>query len=42
LSAAGEGPVPQSRRNAFGCARGKLWISDDFYAPLREFEEYMK
>ncbi|MDR0220480.1 MAG: type II toxin-antitoxin system RelB/DinJ family antitoxin [Lachnospiraceae bacterium] len=25
----------------YGCMRGKMWMSDDFDAPLKDFEEYM-
>lgn len=25
-----------------GSARGKIWMSEDFDAPLEDFEEYMK
>ena len=25
-----------------GCMSGKMWMSDDFDAPLDDFEEYMK
>jgi len=24
-----------------GCMKGKMWIADDFNAPLEDFEEYM-
>lgn len=33
--------VPQSnppRRPQFGSAKGKIWMSDDFNAPLEEFK----
>jgi hypothetical protein len=26
----------------FGCAKGKFTMSDDFNAPLEDFEEYMQ
>jgi len=25
-----------------GCMKGKMWIADDFNAPLEDFEEYMQ
>jgi hypothetical protein len=25
----------------FGCMKGKMWMADDFDAPLEDFEEYM-
>jgi addiction module RelB/DinJ family antitoxin len=25
----------------FGCMAGKVWMADDFDAPMEEFEEYM-
>jgi len=25
-----------------GCMKGKIWMADDFDAPLEDFEEYMK
>ena len=25
-----------------GCLRGKIWIADDFDAPLEDFKEYME
>jgi Protein of unknown function (DUF2281) len=31
-----------SRRNAFGIWKGKVWIADDFDAPLDDFKEYME
>jgi antitoxin (DNA-binding transcriptional repressor) of toxin-antitoxin stability system len=30
------------RPRAPGSARGLIWMSDDFDAPLEEFEEYMR
>jgi hypothetical protein len=30
-----------SRKEAFGIWRGKLWMADDFDAPLEELAEYM-
>ena len=32
----------EKRRAMFGCMRGKMWISDDFDAPLEELKEYME
>jgi len=25
-----------------GCMKGKMWMSDDFNAPLEDFKEYME
>jgi len=25
-----------------GCMKGKMWVADDFNAPLEDFEEYMQ
>jgi DNA-damage-inducible protein J len=34
--------LPQVRRKPmYGCAKGKIWIADDFDAPLDDFKEYM-
>lgn len=33
-------PVPRRGGIWFGMDKGKIWISDDFDAPLPEFEEY--
>jgi len=30
------------RRPQFGSAKGKIWMADDFDAPLEEFKEYME
>jgi hypothetical protein len=30
------------KRPVFGCAKGKMWIADDFDAPLEEMREYME
>jgi hypothetical protein len=32
---------PTIKEREFGCAKGKISISDDFDAPLDEFKEYM-
>lgn len=29
-------------RRKFGSAKGQIWMSDDFDAPLEDFDEYMK
>ena len=29
------------RKPMYGCAKDKIWISDDFDAPLDDFKEYM-
>lgn len=34
-------PVPRPTESLYGRDKGKIWISDDFDAPLPEFEEYM-
>jgi DNA-damage-inducible protein J len=36
-------PVPKKRpvSEAYGCMKGKIWMSDDFDAPLEEMREYM-
>ncbi len=31
-----------ARRPQFGSAKGKIWMADDFDAPLEEFKEYME
>ena len=31
----------QTGMRSFGALKGKIWISEDFDAPLEEFEEYM-
>ena len=37
-----QSPLPQVRRKPmYGCAKDKIWIADDFDAPLDDFEEYM-
>ena len=34
--------LPQIRRKPmYGCAKDKIWIADDFDAPLDDFKEYM-
>ena len=32
----------EERRPQFGSAKGKIWMADDFDAPLEEFKEYME
>jgi len=34
--------VEENRRPIFGSGRGKMWIADDFDAPLEELLEYME
>ena len=29
------------RAEAFGCMKGKVWMADDFNAPLEDFKDYM-
>jgi DNA-damage-inducible protein J len=34
--------LPNVRRKpVYGCAKDKIWIADDFDAPLDDFKEYM-
>ncbi len=33
-------PIPPKRRAQFGSAKGLITISDDFDAPLPDFDEY--
>jgi len=34
--------LPKIRRKPlYGCAKDKIWIADDFDAPLDDFKEYM-
>lgn len=35
-------PKKRTRAEAFGCARGKFDIPDDFNDPLEDFKEYME
>lgn len=35
------GEETQNKRGGFGIWQGKIWMADDFDAPLEEFEEYM-
>lgn len=32
---------PKYNKNKFGTLKGKLWIADDFDAPLDEMKDYM-
>ena len=32
--------TPKGRRG-FGCAKGQIWIAEDFDAPLEDFKDYM-
>lgn len=32
---------PEEPRPRFGSAKGQVWMSDDFDAPLDDFEDYM-
>jgi len=34
--------IGEKRRAMFGCMKGKMWIADDFDAPLEEMKEYME
>ena len=33
--------IGEKRRAMFGCMKGKMWVSDDFDAPLDDLKEYM-
>ncbi len=35
-------PRAAKRQRKPGSAKGKIWMSDDFDAPLEEFKEYME
>ncbi|MDR1764714.1 MAG: type II toxin-antitoxin system RelB/DinJ family antitoxin [Lachnospiraceae bacterium] len=36
-------PLPKVRRKPlYGCAKDRIWIADDFDAPLDDFKEYME
>jgi len=32
---------PQHKKRQFGRMKGKMWMADDWDAPLEDFEEYM-
>ena len=32
---------PPKGRRGFGCAKGQIWMADDFDAPLEDFKDYM-
>ncbi|MCL2773108.1 MAG: DUF2281 domain-containing protein [Oscillospiraceae bacterium] len=34
--------IGEKRRAMFGCMKGKMWIADDFDAPLEEMRKYME
>ena len=36
-----EEPKATTRAEMYGMLKGKVWMSDDFDAPLEEMEEYM-
>ena len=36
-----ESTEPVNRAFQIGCMKGEIWMSDDFDAPMEEFEEYM-
>ena len=42
LNAGQMNDIGEKRRAMFGCMKGKMWISDDFDAPLEELKEYME
>ena len=29
-------------KEAYGCMKGEIWMSDDFNAPMEDFKEYME
>lgn len=33
---------PSKATNTRGCMKGKMWMADDFDAPLEDFKEYME
>lgn len=33
--------LPEEPRPRFGSAKGQVWMSDDFDAPLDDFDDYM-
>jgi prevent-host-death family protein len=36
-------PIPVQRQGGrFGSAKGQIWMSDDFEAPLEDFKDYME
>ena len=35
-------PATQASLKGFGSLKGKLWMADDFDAPLEDFKEYME
>jgi DNA-damage-inducible protein J len=41
LHAAGKRVAPLRRPLRYDCLKGKVWIADDFDAPLEDFKEYM-
>jgi hypothetical protein len=34
-------PPEQMKEREFGCAKGQLWVADDFDEPLEDFKDYM-
>ena len=34
--------VPEKKTPKPGCMKGKIWMADDFDAPLEDFKEYMQ
>lgn len=34
-------PIKRPRQRKLGQMKGKIWIADDFDAPLEDFNEYM-
>ncbi|MDR1532610.1 MAG: DUF2281 domain-containing protein [Clostridiales bacterium] len=37
----GENSEQVRRKPLYGCAKDKIWIADDFDAPLDDFKEYI-
>ena len=34
--------MQEKKKPMLGCMKGKIWMADDFDAPLEDFKEYMK
>ena len=37
-----EQTIKRPRSEIIGCLKGKVWIADDFNAPIEELKEYME
>jgi len=40
--ASAEQTAKQPRSEIIGCLKGKVWMADDFNAPIEELKEYME